>query len=85
MGSSPPTQQQPQGETVKAATAPPEVGTPAATWVPSRKWFASQVTLLSGLAISVIDEGWTDTQWKALVGIAAAAVISYLLPNAEQK
>lgn len=66
-------------------TVAPEVGTPKATKVPSRKWFASQVTLLTGLAISVIDEGWTDTQWKALVGIASAALISYLLPNAEAK
>jgi hypothetical protein len=53
--------------------------------MPSRKWWASQVTLLSGLAISVIDSGWGATQWKALVGIVAAAAISYLLPNAEQK
>lgn len=65
--------------------APPEVGTPQATWFPSRKWFASQVTLLAGLAISAIDSGWDATQWKALVGIAAAAAISYLLPNAESQ
>jgi hypothetical protein len=70
---------------VKAATAPPEVGTPKATYVPSRKWFASQVTLLAGLVISAIDSGWDATQWKALVGIASAAAISYLLPNAEAK
>lgn len=30
----------------EAATAPPEVGTPKATYWPSRKWFASQITLL---------------------------------------
>ena len=64
---------------------PPEVGTPTATYVPSRKWFATQVTLLSGVAISAIDSGWDSTQWKALVGIATAAVIAYLLPNAEAK
>jgi hypothetical protein len=69
----------------KVAVVAPEVGTPAATWWPSRKWWASQVTLLAGLAVSVIDSGWGATQWKALVGIVAAAAISYLLPNAEQK
>jgi hypothetical protein len=68
-----------------AETTPAEVGTPKATWIPSRKWIASQVTLLGGLAISAIDEGWTSTQWKAMVGIAVAAAVSYLLPNAEAK
>jgi hypothetical protein len=70
---------------MKAATAPPEVGTPKATYVPSRKWIASQVTLLAGLAVTVVDSGWGADQWKALVGIASAAAISYLLPNAEAK
>lgn len=69
----------------EAATAPPEVGTPKATYWPSRKWFASQVTLLTGLALTVVDQGWTNDQWKALIGIASAGLISYLIPNAEAK
>lgn len=67
------------------STYRPEVGTPKKTWVPSRKWFASQITLLTGLMLTVVDEGWTNTQWKGLIGIVSAAAISYLLPNAETK
>jgi hypothetical protein len=64
-------------------TVAPEVGTPKATLVPSRKWIASQVTLLAGLAVTVVDSGWGADQWKALIGIAAAAAVAYLIPNAE--
>ena len=67
------------------AAAPPEVGTPKATLVPSRKWIASQVTLFTGLALTVVDSGWGNDQWKALIGIVSAGVISYLIPNAEAK
>lgn len=69
----------------KTTATKPEVGTPTATWVPSRKWFAAQTTLLSGLALSVVDEGWTDNQWKALIGIVAAALTSYWISNPESK
>ena len=64
-------------------TTPPEVGTPVATWRPSRKWLAAQTTLLTGLGITVVDSGWGAEQWKAFIGIVSAALISYLLPNAE--
>jgi hypothetical protein len=70
---------------MEAVTTPPEVGTPKATYMPSRKWIASQVILLTGLALTVVDEGWTNNQWKALIGIVSAALVSYLLPNAEAK
>lgn len=66
-------------------TVAPEVGTPTATWVPSRKWFAAQITLVTGLALTVVDQGWTADQWKATIGIASAAAISYLIPNPEAK
>lgn len=66
-------------------TVAPEVGTPTATRVPSRKWFAAQITLLTGLAFTVVDQGWTSDQWKGLIGILSAAAISYLIPNPESK
>lgn len=70
---------------MSAPATPAEVGTPKATYVPSRKWFASQITLLTGLALTVVDEGWTDNQWKGLIGIVSAGLVSYLIPNAEAK
>lgn len=69
----------------RTTVARPEVGTPTATWVPSRKWFAAQITLLTGLAFTVVDQGWTSDQWKGLIGIVSAALLSYLIPNPESK
>ena len=66
-------------------SVPAEVGTPKATYMPSRKWFASQITLLTGLALTVVDAGWGADQWKALIGIVSAGLVSYLIPNAEAK
>ena len=51
-------------------------------WVPTRKWIAAQVLALAALATSAIDSGWDSTEWKLLIGIAAQAAVSYVLPNA---
>lgn len=51
-------------------------------WMPTRKWIAAQVVALGGLAVSAIESGWDDTEWKLLVGIAVQAASTYLLANA---
>lgn len=51
-------------------------------WVPTRKWIAAQVVALGGLAVSAIESGWDDTEWKLLIGIAVQAATTYLLANA---
>jgi outer membrane lipoprotein SlyB len=49
--------------------------------VPSRTWIASQVTILGGIAANAIGTGWGETETKAILLWAVAAVVSYLVPD----
>src|SRR4051794_11230175 len=50
--------------------------------IPTRKWFATQVTALAGWAIALINVGhWTATIKITLVTIIAQALIGWLVPN----
>lgn len=50
--------------------------------IPTRKWFATQVTALAGWAIALINVGvWTATVKIALVTIIAQALVGWLVPN----
>jgi len=50
---------------------------------PTRKWWAQQVALVAGWLVSLIQAGWevTPSIQIAAVGIVAAAIVSYLVPN----
>jgi phage portal protein BeeE len=68
------------------AAAPPEVGTPSATWVPSRKWFALQIASAVGLGTMYLTTGsWNSEESIAALTWFGAAASTYLLPNAEAK
>jgi phage portal protein BeeE len=67
-------------------TTPAEVGTPKATWVPSRKWGVLQIASAVGLATMYITSGsWDQEESIALVTWLGAAASTYLIPNAEAK
>ncbi len=52
------------------------------TWLPTRKWFASQVATAAGLGIAAVQAGgWNDTLSITAIGWAAAAITAYLVPN----
>jgi hypothetical protein len=51
---------------------------------PSRKWLAARVTALAGLATLVATNGtWTQEATIMSITMVSAALIAYLLPNAE--
>lgn len=69
---------------VPVADTPPEVGTPKATLVPSRKWMALVASGLGSIGLMyVTDMVWDATEWGALITLATGSVVSYLVPNAE--
>lgn len=50
--------------------------------MPSRKWFATQVTALSALAVMWATTGhWDQEETIAAIGIATQAGLGYLVPN----
>lgn len=50
--------------------------------MPSRKWFASRVTAVSGLLIMWATTGTWDTEETiALITLATAASLAWLIPN----
>jgi hypothetical protein len=52
------------------------------TWMPTRKWMATQSTALATLAVSWVNAGtWNKPLSIAAIGVASQAVISYLVPN----
>ena len=54
------------------------------TWVPSRKWFVTQVTASAALlTMWVTTNGWEQEETLSLIGLVSQAVIAYLVPNAE--
>jgi hypothetical protein len=51
--------------------------------MPSRKWFAAQVSAIGALVVALIHNGWdlsSDLQ-VVLVGIVVQAIVTYLVPN----
>lgn len=55
---------------------------PAASNLPSRKWWAHLVAALAGLAVAVVQAGGFDTATEITgIGIISAALIAYILPN----
>jgi hypothetical protein len=50
--------------------------------VPTRKWFATQMTALAALLIAWVNAGeWNKTLTVALIGLLSQAVVGYLVPN----
>ena len=53
--------------------------------LPTRKWIATQVTAAAAFSIGwVTAAAWNSTLSIALIGLISQAVISYLVPNADQ-
>jgi hypothetical protein len=52
---------------------------------PTNKWFATQVTAIATFLVALIQNEWqlSSELQVVLVGLVAAAVISYLLPNSD--
>lgn len=55
------------------------------SYMPSRKWFAQLVGGFTPVVLSAIDSGWDKTESKMSVVLLSAAILSYLIPNREQK
>jgi hypothetical protein len=49
---------------------------------PSRKWFATQVTALTALALMWVTTGsWDQEETIAVIGVVSQAALAYLIPN----
>jgi hypothetical protein len=54
------------------------------SWIPTRKWFATQVTALTALAIMAVTTGsWDQEETIAAIGIVSQALLAYLVPNSD--
>jgi hypothetical protein len=52
--------------------------------MPSKKWIASRVTALAGLATMWVTTGsWDQEESVAAIALVTAAIISYLIPNTD--
>ena len=52
--------------------------------MPTNKWLATQVTATAALLTGwVTAEHWNKTLSTTAIGLAAQAIVSYVLPNAE--
>ncbi len=50
--------------------------------LPTRKWWATQITALSGLTTSwIVVGGWNQQLSIAVVALVGQAVVGYLVPN----
>jgi hypothetical protein len=50
--------------------------------MPSRKWFATQVTAVAALLTMLVTTGsWDLEESVALIGLVSQAAIGYLTPN----
>lgn len=53
------------------------------SWIPTRKWFATQITATAALIASWIAAAeWDKALTISLVGLVSQAAVGYLLPNA---
>jgi hypothetical protein len=56
-----------------------------ASWIPTRKWLATQVTAVAAFLVAWVDQGsWNKTLSIALIGLASQAIFGYLVPNADR-
>jgi uncharacterized membrane protein YjjP (DUF1212 family) len=56
-----------------------------ASWIPSRKWLATQVTAVAAFVVAWVNQGaWDKTLSIALIGLLSQAIFSYLVPNADR-
>lgn len=54
------------------------------SWLPTRKWFATQVTALTALAVAFAELGhWNTTLSISAIGLVSQAALGYILPNAD--
>lgn len=54
------------------------------TNAPTRKWWTTQVTALTALALMYVTTGsWNQEETVALIGIASQAALAWLVPNDE--
>jgi hypothetical protein len=54
------------------------------SWVPTRKWLATQSTAVATLAVAWVTAGtWDKPLSVATIGLVSQAVVGYLIPNAE--
>ena len=64
----------PVGETTMSTT----------TWMPTRKWLATQSTALATLAVAWVNAGtWNKPLSIATIGLVSQAVVGYLVPNVD--
>jgi hypothetical protein len=53
-----------------------------ASWIPTRKWLATQTTALTALIFAWVGAGaWDRTLTIALIGLISQAILGYLIPN----
>jgi hypothetical protein len=56
-----------------------------ASWVPTRKWLATQVTAVAAFVVAWVNQGaWDKTLSIALIGLVSQALFGYLVPNIER-
>lgn len=54
------------------------------TWMPTRKWIATQSTALATLAVAWVNAGtWNKPLSIATIGLVSQAVVGYLVPNVD--
>ena len=52
------------------------------SWVPTRKWFYTQVTALTGLALMYVTTGeWNQEETIGAIALVSQAALSYIMPN----
>jgi hypothetical protein len=52
------------------------------SWIPTNKWFATQVTAIAALLVAWVNAGdWNKTLTIALIGLVSQAIVGYLVPN----
>lgn len=52
------------------------------SWMPTRKWWATQVTAATALAIMWATTGsWDQEETISAIGLASQALLSWLVPN----
>jgi hypothetical protein len=55
------------------------------SWIPNRKWLATQVTAVTAFLVAWVNQGvWDKTLSIALIGLASQAIFSYLVPNTDR-
>ena len=53
------------------------------SWIPTRKWFAAQLTLLGGLLILFASHGWHFDEHTTIATITFVieALVAFMVPN----